>query len=585
VSSPPTRIRLLLAAIVAEDPAWAAWQAAKHASPEAARIVLQRVSRKRGPEPAVGVGYGETLRWFAPVADAPTRSLIIEYAERVLAAGALVAPRVEVEALAFDPASVRRDAESQRGTGAAVRNGIALLTHAETDLLALTRAMDELPADFPSVVGHSLNGVSSADDLSALIGGASGCAPNSNLDRRRPCSTFVVLVRVHGTAASVPGLVELATDAQKNGWSLVVISGIGADAGTLPRTFDISHELAAALTAYFMAGGVGNVVQAIRRVAHDVLGVTAQFEPPTQMPAHGLYHPDLLITSVDEWQSHRLSSKPVALVLFYRAHVLSGNLQFVDHLVRALEFRGFSAVGVFTSSLRDRDESGTPAALRLVDAPAVIVNTVSFPTLTLTSLERPPPEAHHTSFEAMGVPIIQAICSGNTRAAWGESGRGLGPAEAAMNIALPECDGRIITVPMSFKENHRYVPDNERVGRVADIARRIASLRVTPNSDKRVAVVLSNSGGKAEKIGGAVGLDTPASLLRFLADMRNAGYDVGILPDSPDELMSLLIARGCYDEKCPLEVGSAWRMPRTSYTHWFRSQSAGFRKSVREAWG
>ncbi|MBS0420819.1 MAG: cobaltochelatase subunit CobN [Proteobacteria bacterium] len=567
MSSPPTRVRLLLAAIVAQDPAWAQWQAAKDASPEASRIVLQTVSRKDGPEPAVGVGYGETLRWFGPVADAATRTLIIEYAERVLAAGAVVAPGVEVGALAFDPASAQSPA---RATVA--RSGIVLLTHAETDLLALTRAMGELPAEFPPVVGHSLNGVSSADDLHALIGAASR-------------STFVAIVRVHGTAASVPGLVELVTDTQKKGGSLVVISGIGADASTLPRTPNISHELAAALTAYFMAGGVGNVVQAIRRVAHDMLGVPALFEPPAQMPAHGLYHPDLLVTSVDEWQSHRVAGKPVALVLFYRAHVLSGNLQFVDHLVRALEFRGFSAVGVFTSSLRDRDESGTPMALSLVDPPSVIVNTVSFPMLTLTSLETPPPEAHHTSFEAMGVPIIQAICSGTTRAAWSESGRGLGPAEAAMNIALPECDGRIITVPISFKENHRYDPDSERVDRVADIARRIASLRAKPNADKRVAIVLSNSGGKAQMIGGAVGLDTPASLLRFLADMRDAGYDVGILPDSPDALMSLLIARGCYDEKCPLEIASAWRMPRASYIHWFRSQSAGFRKSVREAWG
>jgi cobaltochelatase CobN len=205
--------------------------------------------------------------------------------------------------------------------------------------------------------------------------------------------------------------------------------------------------------------------------------------------------------------------------------------------------------------------------------------------LNLTSLERPPAEAHHTSFEAMDVPIIQAICSGTTRAAWEESARGLGPAETAMNIALPECDGRVITVPISFKEDHRYVPDDERIGRVTDIARRLASLRITPNRDKRVAIVLSNSGGKAQKIGGAVGLDTPASLLRFLSDMRDAGYDVGVLPASPDDLMSMLLARGSYDEKCPLDVTNAWRMPRPSYTHWFRAQSAGFKKAVREAWG
>jgi cobaltochelatase CobN len=598
VSSAPTRIRLLVAAGAAEEPAWSAWRAARDASTQAALIVLQRVSRKDDFEsqPAVGLGYGETLRWFGPVHDDQARQLIIEYAEQVLAAGSFppIGPQLQAMAWAPVPAdaagtggatdavrTARQMGTARPGAAAAARNGIVVLSHAETDLLSLARAVDELPAGFPPVAGYSLNGLGTPGALSELIGAANG-------------SKLVAIVRVHGAATAVPGLVELVAEAHKGGWSVVVISGIagdigaaGADCGAtaMPRTSTVSAELAASLTAYFMAGGVGNVVQAMRRVAHELLGVAAQFELPRDMPAHGLYHPDLLVSSVGEWESHRTADRPVALVLFYRAHVLSGNLQFVDQLVRALEFRGFAAVGVFTSSLRERDESGAPVALRLLAPPAVIVNTVSFPMIALTSLERPPEEAHRTSFETVGAPIIQAICCGSTRAAWSESGRGLGPAETAMNIALPECDGRVITVPISFKENHRYVPDGERIGRVAEIARRLVSLRVIPNRDKRVAIVLSNSGGKAQKVGAAVGLDTPASLLRWLADMRDCGYDVGSLPDSPDELMSLLLARGCYDEKCPLDAGSAWRMPRASYARWFGGQSAVFKKSVRDAWG
>jgi cobaltochelatase CobN len=468
------------------------------------------------------------------------------------------------------------------------RGGIVLLSHADTDLLALRRAVEELPAGFPPVVGYSLNGITTPGALSELV--AAG-----------PAAKLVAVVRVHGAAAAVPGLIELVAQADRDGWHLVVISGVaggmggvadiaggvgvGAGAAALPRTSSVSGELAASLTGYFMAGGVQNVLQGVRRVAHELLGIPAQFDAPKDMPAHGLYHPDLLVTSPTEWESYRAPGKPAAIVLFYRAHVLSGNLQFVDQLVRALEFRGFAAVGVFTSSLRERDESGAPAALQLLAPPAVIVNTVSYPMFTLTSLERPPQEAQLTSFEMMGVPIIQAICCGSTRSAWSESARGLGPAEAAMNVALPECDGRVITVPISFKENHRYVPDSERIGRVADIARRFAVLRVTPNREKRIAIVLSNSGGKAQKVGGAVGLDTPASLLQLLSNMRDCGYDVGALPGSADELMSVLLARGCYDEKCPLDPASAWRLPRASYVAWFRSQSAAFKKSVRDAWG
>src|SRR5262249_24525821 len=160
--------------------------------------------------------------------------------------------------------------------------------------------------------------------------------------------------------------------------------------------------------------------------------------------------------------------------------------------------------------------------------------------------------------------------------------RGLSPVEAAMNVALPECDGRVITTPISFKENHRYIPERERMDRVADFAWRFAVLRTTPNSAKRVAIVLNNSGGKAQKVGGAVGLDTPASLLRLLSRMRECGYDVGALPGSPDELMSLVLARGCYDERSPLDATSAWRLPRTAYVTWFNEQSRGFKKSMRD---
>src|SRR5262249_20336407 len=110
-------------------------------------------------------------------------------------------------------------------------------------------------------------------------------------------------------------------------------------------------------------------------------------------------------------------------------------------------------------------------------------------------------------------------------------------------------------------------------------------LRVKPNSEKRIAIILSNSGGKAQKIGGAVGLDTPASLLKLLSDMRTCGYQVGAFPASADELMAVLLERGCYDERYPLEAASAWRLPRTAYFTWFNQQSQAFKSSMREAWG
>jgi len=576
----PSRIRILVVApsdVVQpgeaqgdDDAAWQDWQAARGAAPHGAQMVLQRVFRggEAGQRFAVGLGYGETLRWFAPIDGPDKRRAIIAYAGAALLADGFPAAPAALAGLT----EVAAPGAGSPGA-ASVTAGLVLLSHAETDLLALERARAELPSDFPAVAGHSLLGLAGPDALLTLFG-------------ERRSSQLLAVVRIHGTVSSVPGLSDLIGLAHREGWGLVVISGVGGSVDMLPRTSNIGPEFASNLTSYFMAGGVANVTHALRYAAAEHLGFAAGFEPPRAMPAHGLYHPDLLITTAVEWAGHRTPDRPTAAVLFYRAHVLSGNLQFVDMTLRALEGRGFAVIGIFTSSLRDRDAAGIPVALRLLPAfPDIIVNTVSFPVFTSTAPERAPPDADGAPFEAVGAPLLQAICCGTSRTEWLESTRGLSPTEAAMHVALPECDGRVICVPISFKENHRYVPDPERVQRVAQLAHRLAVLRSKPNAEKRVAIVLSNAGGKAQRIGGAVGLDTPASLLQWLIDMRAAGYEVGSLPVSADALMTQLLAQGCYDEKHPIDQAKAWRLPRPRYVEWFGSQSVGFQQSLCDMWG
>ncbi len=572
-SAKPSRIRLLVCMHGLDEIAWQDWRTAREDSAYAARIALQRVDRAEESRTAgvVGLGFGERLRWFGPIDDAQARRVAIDYAAAVLDAGDFPFPCEWGLAELSRGLAAIGPAEAPPNTAQPLQ-GLILLSHAETDLLALERARADLPPEFPHVVGHSLLGSSTPESLLALLGA-------------ERAQQLLVIVRIHGSVASVPGLAELIGLAHGEGWRLVVISGVGGNAELLPRTSNVTAELASNLTSYFMAGGVDNVAHALRYAAATYLGVACAYASPRPMPAHGLYHPDLLITTAAEWTAHRRPGLPSAIVLFYRAHVLSGNLAFVDAAVRAAEDRGFAAVGVFTSSLRDCDAAGMPQALRLLSsAPDIVFNTVSFPLLAAN----PSPGVSAPAgspFEALGAPLIQAICCGTSREVWGRSTRGLSPSEAAMNVALPEYDGRVIAVPVSFKERHRYVPDPERLHRVMDLAHRFAVLRVKPNAEKRVAIVLSNAGGKAQRIGSAVGLDTPASLLRWLIDMRAAGYDVGELPRSVEALMRRLLDRGCYDEKHPLDARAAWRMPRTRYARWFAAQTPGFRASLTEMWG
>src|SRR5207248_10528835 len=149
------------------------------------------------------------------------------------------------------------------------------------------------------------------------------------------------------------------------------------------------------------------------------------------------------------------------------------------------------------------------------------------------------------------IPVGQAMAATTSSAEWEASDAGLAPLDVAMAVAIPEFDGRIISVPFSFKETvddgdtlgtpvtaYRSRPD--RVARVAGVATRLAQLRHTPVAERRIAVVLSAYPTKRSRLGNAVGLDTPASTIELLHALRDAGYRVDRIPADGDSLMAEL---------------------------------------------
>lgn len=158
------------------------------------------------------------------------------------------------------------------------------------------------------------------------------------------------------------------------------------------------------------------------------------------------------------------------------------------------------------------------------------------------------------------MPILQGLCLTTGREQWEANDDGLSPLDVATQVAVPEFDGRIITVPFSFKEFDAdglstYVPDPERAARVAGIAARHARLRHIPAEQKRLAIMLSAYPTKHARIGNAVGLDTPASAIRLLTELRGAGYDLG----DPSEVPGLTDRDG--DALIHALIAAAWAGP------------------------
>ena len=295
-------------------------------------------------------------------------------------------------------------------------------------------------------------------------------------------------------------------------------------------------------------------------------------------------------------------SGPVVAVLYYRAHQMSGNTAFVETLCEQVVAAGGRPLPLWCASLRDADP-GLLAELRQAD---VVVTTV------LAAGGTRPADAQaggdDEAWDAgalgdLGVPILQALCLTSPRESWLASGEGVSPLDAATQIAVPEFDGRIITVPFSFKEFGpdglpAYVADVERAARVAGLAVAHGRLRTIAPSDHRVALVLSAYPTKHARIGNAVGLDTSASAMALLTRLREEGWDLGpetgpgALPGlssgNGDELIHALIEAGGYDEDWLTQdqlAGNPVRIAAADYRRWFATLPAGLREAVERHWG
>ncbi len=179
-----------------------------------------------------------------------------------------------------------------------------------------------------------------------------------------------------------------------------------------------------------------------------------------------------------------------------------------------------------------------------------------------------------------GCPVLQALTVGAPRDAWEASARGLGASDLAMQIALPEFDGRLSGFPIAFKEEapevagfseRRLVPFAEGIAALAERASGWLRLAALPPGERRVAVVLSDYPARGGRAGFAVGLDTPESARAVFADLAAAGYPAAPLPD---------------DVMRPLTEGEPnFAVPLADYGAWLGSLPEEARMALHDAWG
>ena len=222
---------------------------------------------------------------------------------------------------------------------------------------------------------------------------------------------------------------------------LVALPGDDRADARLAALSTVPHDALELFDRYFREGGAGNLANALK-LAGDLLSGKTQrpasapvkLGPVVGMTADG--------TPVDIKGLAPAGDHPMALAVFYRSSLLAADTAPIRDLMQKLAAEGLDPVALAITSLKDPAAAETINALIARRRPAVIINATAF------SARR---SDDTTILDAADCPVLQVALAGGSQDAWSTSSRGLAPSDLAMNVVLPELDGRLFTRAISFK--------------------------------------------------------------------------------------------------------------------------------------
>ncbi len=361
----------------------------------------------------------------------------------------------------------------------------------------------------------------------------------------------LVILRILGGQAYWPyGLEQFAIRLGQAGIPLVALPGDDKPEEALRALSSVSDADYDALWSYLIEGGPKNAANFLRYTRAMLDGSVHPQAAKTLLRA-GLYWPGQVDVTVENLrQDHWVKGQPVAALVFYRALVQGAGLHPVNRLVKQLLAEGLNPLPIFVASLKDAVSAATLAQIFTQSPPDVVLNGTSF---AVSSPQSGASGHQATPLDAPGAPVFQIIFAAGTEETWATSTNGLSARDIAMNVSLPEIDGRILTRAVSFKGEayfddatecliSSYRAHGERIAFVAELAKNWAKLATTPTKNRKIALILANYPNKDGRLANGVGLDTPAATVGVLHALHGAGYRTRNLPENSADLMAQILA-------------------------------------------
>jgi cobaltochelatase CobN len=452
---------------------------------------------------------------------------------------------------------------------------IIFITAADTEIQTLARAVNYLPNDFPEI--RVVNLLQLQQQLSI----------DTYIETVLAKAQVIILRLLGGYTYWSYGLARIKETIENTNILFFVLPGDDVLDLDLIHHSNVSLSFVDRLWHYFVEGGIENYVNALQFVSNACLKTNYNPELPQAVPRIGIYDFSLLN---NEKSFNRNQINPAVGILFYRSHYLAGNILPIDAICQALIKKNLYPVPIFISSLRDKEVQEKILNIGQEKIIQIILNTTSF------SLAKIGDESGTTFWKQLDIPVLQVILSTGTKAQWETSWMGLTPRDIAMNVALPEIDGRIITRAISFKSVKRrqeqletdivvYEPHQDRVNFVAELTANFITLQQTAVADRRTALILANYPNKDGRLANGVGLDTPASCIEILQALQKAGYTLENIPATGDDLIKLLTTGITNDLESRATRKIYQSLSVADYQKYFKNLPQQAKQAIINRWG
>jgi magnesium chelatase subunit H len=344
---------------------------------------------------------------------------------------------------------------------------------------------------------------------------------------------------------------------------------------------DIKHYLY--LFCYFLQPTPQNIrsmiLYALKHYAPDerLKSLDVRVPPPETMPAVAIYHPDApsLFESFEaysRWYGRRAAKRGVPELeaektiglLLMRPQIVSQTRKHYDGLIRAIEAQGLAVLPAISTFMDNREAcekflvekkeagkkkrrgrtNGVESNQAKTERRARVSQIVSLTGFSFVGGPAMNDSVAAASFlRELNCPFRSAVSLDmQTIETWMESGTGLNPVQAGMQVAIPELDGA--TEPFVFGGisalGREPVPLEDRCRRLARRLKRWNHLRTESRAEMRLAMLLFCFPPNKGNIGTAADLDVFPSVWEMLLRLKADGYSVET-PESADHLRELLL--------------------------------------------